>query len=313
VAEHIGSEHHEVEFRTGQLREYLPAVVRAQEEPVVASPAPLLYRVSELASRQVKVVLTGEGSDELFAGYPWFKGSWVYQLRRVVPRPLAAILARHIGGNRVNRLFRIAGTRDLATADGEWLRLESAARLAGLLREDLPLLQGLHETVLRAPSQVLDTCRDPLQRQLSRDFTLRLPDALLLTADKVSMAHSLETRMPFLDRGVVDFALGLPSNLKLRGREEKYLLRRLAHHLPPRIAERRKQGLSIPVRGLSGKDNKGFVEDVLLSGAGSNALFKRPRMERWLAEGNMQRGGPRAPLWLLLNLKLWWDEFIERG
>ncbi len=313
VAEQIGSEHEEVEFRVDDLADILPAVVRAQEEPNVAAPAALIYMLSKLAARGLKVVLSGEGSDELFAGYRWFKVGWSEPLCRIVPRPLANDLKRHVTDERLNRLLRIAGAPDPPAADGEWFRNAGSTRLDGILNPDLPVRRHLDGCVLRAPEAVLASCRDVLQRYLSRDFTTRLPDAILLNGDKTSMAHSLEIRMPFLDRDVVDFALALPSRLKLRGRREKYLLNRLARHLPPRVAARRKQGLAIPIRALNGPRIRAFVTDTLLSGANSAALFDRPALERCLGRLDSQPGWRRSSMWSLLNLKLWWDEFIGRG
>ena len=313
IARQIGSEHEEVEFRRDDLAEYLPAVVRAQEEPIICSPAPLLYSLSKLASRRLKVVLTGEGSDELFAGYPWLKGNYTYCLRQALPRAMAERLADRVTNERLNRLFRIAAAPNLPAADAEWFRVARIPAFCRLLNPDLPLSQLMDVKPVQAPSATLDSCQDTLQRRLSLDFTRRLPDGILFNMDKVSMASSLEARMPFLDRGVVDFALSLPSSLKLRGRQEKALLNRLAHHLPPQVANRRKHGLRIPALTHNDSRFRTFSRDVLLGGASSAVLFHRSEMEKWLADYDSVPQWRRKPLWSLLNLKLWWDEFVEPG
>jgi len=311
IAERVGSEHEEVEFREQDIPAILPDVIRAQEEPVVASPSPLVFALSKMAARRLKVVVAGEGSDELFAGYPWMKANWLYPFRHFIPRALARPLAEEFTGARLNRFLRLSAAPDTAAADGEWLRHCRFGALRNLLHPDLPLLPYLEGAALRAPAPVLESCRNALQRRLSLDFTRRLADAILLNADKTSMANSLEIRMPFLDRAMLDFALALPSRFKLRLRQEKLVLNRLSRHLPPEIAARRKQGLAIPISGLANPAMAPFLHDVLLGGTGSAALFHRTALEQWLSRPAMMRR-ERAILWVLVNLKLWWDQFIER-
>lgn len=311
VAAHIGSEHEEVEFRARDFPAVLPAAARAQEEPVVASPASLMFALSRLAGRSVKIVIGGEGSDELFAGYPWLKSNWLYPFRRMLPRPVARKLSEQIHEPRLGRFMRLAAAPDTAAADGEWLRhcCFDAVRL--LLHPDVPLARLIERATLRAPAPVLESCDDALQRRLSLELTRRLADAILLNADKTSMAHSLEVRMPFLDRGLLEFALALPSRYKLRFRQEKLILQRLSRHVPGEIAARRKQGLSNPAMSFTTGDTAPFVRDVLLGGSGAAILFRRGAMERFLSRPAPTSAARRA-LWALLNLKLWWDEFIDR-
>lgn len=311
VASRIGSEHEEVEFRAHHLPSVLPGVIRAQEEPLVSSPAALIFALSKAAARSVKVVVGGEGADELFAGYPWLKAGWVYPLRRLVPRGMASAAAGWAASDGLNRLFRLSAAPDTAAADGEWLRQCSFGDVRNLLNPDLPLLPRLDGAVLRAPARILESCRDRLERRLSLDFTRRLSDAILLNADKTSMANSLEIRMPFLDRTVLEFALALPSRFKLRLRQEKAILHGLSRHLPPEIAARRKHGLSLPLNALGAPAMFSFVRDTLLDGPGGSVLFRRAGLERWLSQAFKVRRQRRV-LWTLLNLKLWWDQFIEK-
>lgn len=310
IAGLIGSDHEEVEFRASCIPALLPDVIRAQEEPLVASPSTLIHALSAAAGRAVKVVVGGEGSDELFAGYAWAKSNWVYPFRHLVPRALARPLAERVTDNRLNRFFRLAGAPDRAAADGEWFRHWRLRDVCSLLNPGLPLAPALERAMLRAPAAVLESCGDSLQKRLALDFTRRLADTILLNADKTSMAHSLEIRMPFLDRGMLEFALALPSRFKLRLRQEKFILRRLGRHLPPEIAARRKQGLALPLSSLTKPAMAPFVRDALLSGASSALLFRRPALEQLLSSP-VAVNGSRTMVWNLLNLKLWWDQFIE--
>ena len=148
---------------------------------------------------------------------------------------------------------------------------------------------------------------DPLAAEPA---TGRLPDAILFKADKMSMAHSLEVRMPFLDRKVVDFALGLPSDMKVRNRQQKYILSLLARRLPSDIRRRRKQGLAYPPHRFAGQPLAGFAREFLLDGASADGLLNRryleARLERWLNP----RYGQYRRIVMLLFLQSWWNEFF---
>jgi asparagine synthase (glutamine-hydrolysing) len=251
VAAQVGSEHVEVEFRNADLPQLIHRVVRAIEEPCVTSPATLLYALSARAVRDVKAVLSGEGSDELFGGYPWLRADAAYSLRRVMPRHLARALGRIVQSERWRRFSRVAAADSDEAADREWLRLFTADEIPRLAaaRPRNPVNDG---RLLELDPETRASCEDRLQRRLALELTRRLADGLLLVADKVSMAHSLEVRMPFLDREVIDFALALPSRWKIRDGQEKYVLEPLTRLLPPDVAARRKHALVLPIRACRG-------------------------------------------------------------
>ena len=177
--------------------------------------------------------------------------------------------------------------------------------LQGQLRDAQPDLPSL-----RVAPETLASCRGVLQRRLALEFTHRLADGIMLEQDKINMAHGLESRIPFLDRPLVDFALRLPSNLKLRGRQEKYILKLLTHLLPPEVAQRRKFGIQFP-RGLSRDPAvRKFAREVLLDSPGE--LFQRQRLERYLRVGpKSSRREVNVP-WALVVLQCWWNEFMGR-
>lgn len=142
VANQIGSDHQEVEFRTAMIPELLERVVEAAEDPQGSSPAPLLYHLSSVAGRELKVVLSGEGSDELFAGYPWLRAQFLYQARALagpIARPVLGFLGRRILDRRWGRAFRILSSSSARDADLEWLRLFTPHQKKLLLNPQLPM------------------------------------------------------------------------------------------------------------------------------------------------------------------------------
>jgi asparagine synthase (glutamine-hydrolysing) len=166
-----------------------------------------------------------------------------------------------------------------------------------------------HRTHECGHPDTLSLCSDRLQRRLSLDFTRRLSDGILLINDKVSMAHSLEARMPFLDRRLLDFASVLPSTMKIRGGQEKYVLSLLGSLLPARIARRRKFGLGYPKCALLKEPVRSFSEQVLLDSA-EPGPFRRKSVEGVLQQVRAGRRESARLLWMLLTVQCWWNEFF---
>jgi asparagine synthase (glutamine-hydrolysing) len=310
VAHALGSDHAEVEFRNADMQRILPALMRHLEEPCTATPVLLDYHLSAAAGPRVKAVVGGEGSDELFAGYPWLRSAAYYRLRPLVPRPLAKRLQEHVSDRRLVRACGILGAGDEVAADMEWFRAFTVREKNDLLhrgrRGEEPDLRPV-----RPPDAALASATDVLQRRLALDFTRRLADGILFGHDKMCMAHSLELRMPFLDRSVVDFALRLPSSLKLgRGRREKHLLSRLARSLPEIVAGRRKSGLHYPERMLVAEPNRTYVRELLLDANGSERLFQPAALEALLGRCLAAPGEGTRLVWMLVVLQCWWTEFF---
>jgi len=163
-------------------------------------------------------------------------------------------------------------------------------------------------TPVLLPLDILSSCADRVQRCLALEMRGRLADGILFMTDKTAMAHSLEVRMPFLDRAVVDFALRLPSQFKVHHGREKIVVRKLAErHLPPAVAKRRKHGLGYPP-GMWGKPPlRGFVKTLLLDSA-SRGPFRREFLERVC--GRQRFLHAEQMLGRLAFLQLWWNEFF---
>lgn len=282
------------------------------EEPCSAAPTLLAYQLAALASREVKVVLSGEGADELFGGYRWLRTQSHYAMRRILPRSPLRLLAERTAHPKWRRVLNILAAEDDVAADAEWFRSFSSVEKAQLLHADFRA-GGPDMLPLRPASETLASCTNHLERRLSLDFTGRLPDAILLMGDKMSMAHSLEVRMPFLDREVVNFALRLPSHLKVRRACSKYVLSLLVKDLPPEIAGRTKFGLGYPVQSLFLGSTGRFIRESLLDsdpvGGMLNRRYIESKLDTWLSP--RYRNYRRALT--LLFLQSWWTEFFGSG
>jgi asparagine synthase (glutamine-hydrolysing) len=304
----------------------LPFMVHHLGEP--ADPYAIgIYLVSRLASRHVKVVLSGDGGDESFGGYDRYVGQrmvdWFCMLpavlrRKIMPRLVAAIpetFQYKSVAQRLSWLQSMSGFKDG----------ERYARALGVLRftpeERLELFQPDAVKSLADPDTVGKVLRyfdapnveSLTDRMLYTDLMIRVPDHNLVMGDRMSMACSLEVRAPFVDPRMVEFASALPPEMKIRGRRLKYLLRQVARrYLPSDIVRRPKQGFGFPVGTWMRRDLRRLVEhrlhDSRLVAAG---VFRAVPIERLLHEHMSGRVDHSYRLWLLLGLEIWHEIYID--
>ena len=267
VAERYGTDHHELILRPDAV-ELLPKLVDSFDEPFGDSSALPTYLVSELAAGEVKVALSGEGGDELFGGY------YTYVADLLAPRVgrLAALAsplierlpsrADRVGFDyKAKRFARAASDPDPLMRHLGWKEIFSAERRHELLGEGEP---GWDPYGLFRERYAETAGADPLARLQDVDLGIYLVDDLLVKTDRLSMAHSLELRVPLLDPRVAEFAFALPPSLKVRGFAKKRLLRRaLAPLLPRDIVHGRKQGFSIPIAAWLRGPLEPFAREVL--------------------------------------------------
>jgi len=318
VAEAIGTDHHEVVVSMDDFFNMLPKLVWHEDEPVTWPSSVSLYFVSKLASGRVKVVLTGEGSDELFGGYARYR-AYLMNERWAARYGLLpeAIRDRVRGVIRCSRLLSADVRRKVEhTFFGREATLESlyldnfycgfpAADLERLLgRETAPYSSFRRYWAERGDSTLL-------QRMLYADQKTYLVE-LLMKQDQMSMAASIESRVPFLDHHFAEFAWRVPDDLKVRGSIGKYILKRAVEDLLPReIIYRKKMGFPTPIRQwlrseraaplmarLEAKD--GLVAECLNLGE-VRALLDRQR-------AGIEDATDR--IWTLLNLQIWGDTFL---
>jgi asparagine synthase (glutamine-hydrolysing) len=261
----------------------------------------------------VKAVISGEGADELFAGYRWLANPLVDRaeaLRSVFPRSVARRLATLSGRDRWRLFFDVLGADQRAGVDVIWLEHLARGR-DGIVRPELRASRSELTALLPHP-ETLASCRDRLERRLALEMVGRLGDGVLLVGDKTSMAHSLEVRMPFLHRPLVDFALRLPADLKIRAGREKYLLSRIASRLPDEIRARKKKGLAYPAQRGADPRVRRFVTELLLESSDLAPIFDRARLERRLRDALARKDGRLPGIWPVAVLQCWWNEFFAK-
>ncbi len=319
VARRIGAEHREVVITAEQFFGELGRMIWQEDEPIAFPASVPLYFLSRLAAEHVKVVLTGEGADELFLGYNRYRvTAWNAALDRVVGR---------LVGTRARRAFRaLVGRvpgRLARTATRSFLALPPGPR--GLYCENFSVFsQDLRQRLLDGERERTDPhaeslrcyeagrggaldrmCRADLQTYLVR---------LLGKQDRMSMAASIESRVPFLDHALVEHVLGIPSRLKLRGLTTKVLLRKsLADLVPPQILSRRKMGFPVPIGEWLRSSYAGLLDDLVLGPRARTRGLWDPRcVERLVGEHRSGAANHADRLWLLLNLEIWQRIFLDR-
>jgi asparagine synthase (glutamine-hydrolysing) len=313
VAQALGTEHYEVEFRAAMLPELLSESVWHLEEPASSTPAVLAGILSGLAAAHVKTVIGGEGADELFAGYEWLRPQLPYHLRRVTPRWLAKMGQSLAPDFRWRRALRQIAATSEDEIHFEFVRRSHPSDI--LWPGPVPVAHSTGADAFRMVAEQLGEAAvtrpsDRLARRLLLEQGGRLPGGILFANDRMSMAHGLEVRMPFLDRSVVEYAFRLPSRWKLWRGQEKAILRPLVEQLIPVVAKRRKQGLHVPELSLRTTAMREFSYATLLS---PHSLFPRKETERLLQTWFSRQVRELRFLQTMLRLQLWWDTFVAPG
>jgi asparagine synthase (glutamine-hydrolysing) len=335
VAKHFGTDHHVLTLRERDLTDSLPetllALVRHFDEPVGDQAALPMYHVSKLAREHVTVILSGDGGDELFAGYKTYQTIRLAQHYRRVPRWL--------GGDGLPALVR-SGARWLPAGPRyEALRLAKVLGDCRLPFEDLylsrasscrpdllrQLLTGDLTARLRRSSvppfadditAVMRSSLPEVSKASYADLRFGLLDGILVKVDRMSMAHSLEVRSPLLDHRLVEFAVRLPPSLKLRGWQTKAILRDAVRpYLPPATVRKGKQGFRVPLREWLKTGLHEMVGDFLESADGGlpPEVFNRTAIRKLLREHRSGEADHNLPIWLLLNYAAWHDSYAGRA
>jgi asparagine synthase (glutamine-hydrolysing) len=314
VAERYGTDHHELILRPDAVQ-LLPKLVEAFDEPFGDSSAVPTYLVSELAAGEVKVALSGEGGDELFGGYYTYVADLL--ARRVgrlagLAAPLAEALPSTSGkvsfDYKAKRFTRAAAIRDPLERHHAWKEIFSAEARAELLGDADP---GWDPVDLYRERYAETRGAEPLARLQDVDVGIYLADDLLVKTDRSSMAHSLELRVPFLDRRVAEFAFSLATPDKVRGAAKKRLLRRaLEPLLPKEVLRGPKQGFSIPLAGWIRGPLRPFAEEVLSPGAlGRQGWLDPAAVSPMLERHCSGREDLSRQLWGLMAFTLWFDRY----
>ena len=329
IARTFGTNHHEERLTAKDLLEVLPQVMWAFDEPLADSSALPTYAVSRLARREVKVVLSGDGGDEIFAGYRKYTGEYFRRyLEWVPPRALAALnavaqaaLPESRSGPTMDRLRQVKKfLRGLASDPidrhlGWAIHFEDRLR-DGIYSEDVRAsLRGISPRDLFAARFQEAGSTDLLNRMLWTDFRQGLVDDMLVKVDRMSMLNSLEVRVPLLDHELAEALFALPGHLKLRGKTTKWVLKRaFAGLLPDCVLRKPKHGFDVPIGEWIKKDLREVIEDTCGKGAVSKrGLFDPQAVRRLLDDHLSGRRELNNQLWILLSLEWWQRLYLDRS
>jgi asparagine synthase (glutamine-hydrolysing) len=310
VAQWFSTEHHELVVRPQDMAEELTRLVAFRDEPVAEPTDIALYRMARLASERVKVVLAGEGGDELFAGYPKYAADRLAGVVSALPQEVTRAIVRWLPyrQRRARLALEALSIRDEAERSVTWFASFSREE-----REALFAPEFLQQVDVAHPARIfegyLEKVRDrsPLKRMLYADLKIWLPDNLLLRGDQMTMAASIEERLPFLDHELVELAARIPSRMLTRGFKTKVLLRQaLRPYLPPETLRRRKVGFTVPIGPWFRKPLKSLVADLVLAPeARARGYFNQKAVERFVREHFDGVRDRQKQLWALLNFELW--------
>jgi asparagine synthase (glutamine-hydrolysing) len=310
VARRYATEHHELVVRPEHLSVELPRLVAFRDEPIAEPTDVALYLISRLAAQSVKVVLAGEGGDELFAGYPKYVADRLAGVVSALPQEVTRALIRRLPyrQRRAKIALEALSIRDEAERSATWFASFSRDE-----RENLFAPEFLAQVDPAHPARVFESYlekvrdRSPLKRMLYADLKVWLPDNLLLRGDLMTMAASIEERGPFLDHRLVELAARIPTRLLTRGFRTKALLKdALRPHVPKEALFRRKVGFRVPVGEWFKKPLRSLVGDLLLSpDATTRGYFNARSMVKFVREHFDGVRDRQKQLWALVNFELW--------
>lgn len=316
VSKQFDTDHHEYFMSPGDFRSFVPEYVKFMDEPVTEAAAISLYFISRLAKDDVTVVLSGEGSDELFAGYDFY----LYNL--LISRTRGLLGRKWAGGfcGAIRPFVRHAKTAKYL----DMLQRPLEDRYRGISTYQEAKKRELYTEEFQQVSDEISSADefiralfektahlDTLSRMLYFDTRTWLVDDLLIKADRMSMAASLELRVPFLDHRLVEFAATVPSKYKISGKITKHLLKCLMKdRLPEWIVNRKKMGFPTPLEIMFRGELFDYAADTLLSTPAMNrGYFKGKGIRRLLDEHRTRTGSHHEIIWQLLVLEEWHRQF----
>jgi asparagine synthase (glutamine-hydrolysing) len=322
VAAHLGTEHTELYVTPAEARAVIPKLPQIYDEPF-ADPSQIpTYLLSEMTRRHVTVALSGDGGDEVFAGYNrYIRGLALAKASRRLPHTVRAGLAlaiHSVSPGAWDRLFRAVPERVRPRLAGE--KMHKLATVlpkdgAGFYESLIAQADGAETLVLGAEERKakldgggsLDAFADDIAWMQYRDAKGYLPDDILTKVDRATMAVSLEARVPFLDHRLVELSWRLPLRFKVRGRTSKWILRQIAYkYVPHKLLERPKMGFAVPVDQWLRGPLKEWASDLLSPSSinGPGLLARGPILEKW-AEHQAGTRNCQSFLWNVLMFTAW--------
>jgi asparagine synthase (glutamine-hydrolysing) len=327
IATQFKTNHHEVIIDQSMAFDFLPGLIYHQDEPLADPVCMPLYFVSRLARDNGTIVVqVGEGSDEQFAGYNsmlrelrFYKTFWKAYLglprvaKSAIYRIAEAYLKRTQGYLALDYIRKGLEGEELFWGGAvNFTETHKRRLIDGKQRVDDPLPHVLakrwHDEIL-----MRDPSADYLKRMIYLEFKSRLPELLLMRVDKVSMATSIEARVPFLDHRMVEYSMTIPQKLKIKNGETKYILKKAVEGIVPEsIIYRQKQGFAAPVSEWLRNEWSGFAESRILGSALVRQGTLRQEFINAMIKGHREHKIDAGQnIWNLLNLALWYDYWIE--
>ena len=318
IAAHCQVNHNVLRVSTQAIHD-LPRIAWHFDEPFADSSAIPTYYVSKMAREHVTVILSGDGGDELFAGYNSYLQRDDYAFLMLMP----AALRRNVFGSLCKVLPIQAPMRNVLKY-AAYATSEDGPGSMGLypyIKEDIISRDVSHEfgksDPIRAKRELWAQYDklDKLTRMQLTDTKMYLPGDILVKVDRMSMANSLETRAPLLDYRMVEFAVGLPVSLKIKDGSSKYILKQmLKPHVPPSILTKSKQGFAVPIGSWFQSDLYPYTRDILLDPRSQHrGLFKPGVVEKVLEFHSQGRRDYGEWIYMLLMLELWFQTFVDES
>ena len=320
IARQFNTKHHEFILEPKDFFESISELLFFLEEPIVEAPAIALFHISKLAREHVTVLLSGEGADEILGGYTIYrKMQTLTRLRQVMPFMCNSFVMRGLSSLK---------PKESIQKRLDWLGLPLEKRYRGVscdvtssikkrLYSDQLQEIGQQNPVGDIFQQYYDRAsqRDALGKMLYVDTKTWLPDDLLTKADKMTMATSVELRVPFLDHRFVEFAASIPSELKIKGKTNKYILKRAMEGvLPNTIIHRQKRGFPVPINQWFSTDLNAQARDVLLDRkATQRGYFDAAYLTQTLHQQQQGKANHSRRIFSLLVLELWHRAFIDNN
>jgi asparagine synthase (glutamine-hydrolysing) len=326
VAKHFGTKHH-VEVLKSDHTDLAEKLVAQFDEPFADTSVFPTYLVSKIASHQVKVVLSGDGGDELFAGYDAYRaekldryyGRLPQSLRRqILPKLAGWLPPQPVKKGLINKVKRMVegGALDPSLQHTRWMMFLNSSEKNSFYRSDLraTLCDHLTTDLFRAYFEKAN-CFDRLAQQQYVDVKTYLADDILTKVDRMSMAVSIEARVPLLDYHIVEFALNLPSQMKLRGARTKSILRQAVKKMvPDAVLEKPKEGFSIPMKHWLCTSLKSMMLDLLSKDSLQKyGYFDHQIVVSWIQEHLEGRANHSHRLWALMVFEMWHQSVQSTG
>jgi asparagine synthase (glutamine-hydrolysing) len=321
IADKFKTEHHEIKITPSQFKEFIPEYIALMDEPVTEAAAISLFFVAKLAKEKVTVALSGEGSDEIFAGYDLYQYMSVLEKYRNAVGQGGADFFAGVSNKVFGKSHKVSKYLNMATQPIE-RRYKGMSTYPDHQKEALykPEFKSIIEQDEQVSSrsfskQLFEKVKgqEQLSKMLYFDTKTWLVDDLLIKADRMSMAASLELRVPFLDYRLVEFAATIPSHHKIKKGEGKYPLKKMMEGiLPNDIIYRKKMGFPTPLKLMFQNELRDYAEKLLLSDDTQLLqFFKVERIKQLIQEHNADKYDHHKTLWQLVVLEEWLRKNID--